>query len=550
MEHYDAVIVGAGFAGIYQLYLLRAQGLKCLVIDQAGDVGGTWYWNLYPGAMSDTESYVYRYSWDKELLKTYEWKEHYVKQPQVLAYLEHVVERHDLRKDMRFNTQLVGANWDDDSQTWKLDVSSGKGKIECRYLVTGLGLLSKQNYPEIDGLDSFQGQLHHTAKWPKDLDLTGLRVGVVGCGSTGVQVITDIAGKVSHLTCFQRHPQYSVPSGDKVVTDEYRKWVNENYDTIWDGVWNSITAFGFKESERAFSDASPEEREKVFQENWDKGNGFRFMFGTFNDLTFNPEANEAACDFIRKKIGQIVKDPEKAKKLKPTDVYARRPLCDGQARGGAYYEQFNRENVDIVDLKETPIERVEAKGVRTSDGKLHELDVLVFATGFDAVEGNYTRINIHGRDGVSLAEAWDEPGPTSYLGFTMPGFPNFFAITGPKGPFTNIPPAVETQVRFINNLIGAAESSSEDKPKAIEATPEAEKDWSKLCEELAANSLFWKAEDNWIFGANIAGKRRCLRFFFGGMQGYRQQLEKCEKNGYAGFKPFADGNSSARAVKL
>lgn len=493
-ETYDAVIVGAGFAGIYQLYRLRKLGLRCLVIDQAGDVGGTWYWNLYPGAMSDTESYVYRFSWDKDDLASYHWGEHYVKQPDVLAYLEHVVERHDLRRDMRFETQLVGANWNDDDETWDLKVSSGTGKLRCRYLITGLGLLSKQNYPDIPGLDSFQGELHHTAKWPKGLNLTGKRVGVVGCGSTGVQVITDIAKRVQHLICFQRHPQYSVPSGDKPVTPEYRKWVNENYDAIWEQVRNSVTAFGFKESEISYHDATPEERERIFQENWDKGNGFRFMFGTFNDIATDLEANEAACEYIRRKIDTIVKDPEKARKLKPYDVYARRPLCDGQARGEGYYEQFNRPNVDIVDLKETPIVSVVQQGVKTSDEQVHKLDVLIFATGFDAVEGNYTRIAIQGRDGVTLKEVWDGPGPTSYLGMVMPGFPNFFSISGPKGPFTNNPPGVETQVEFISDAIEAAERAGAGNPVPIEAEQEAEREWSRLCEELAAGSLFWKAE--------------------------------------------------------
>ena len=430
-ETFDAVVVGAGFAGIYQLKRLRDLGLKCLVIDQAGDVGGTWYWNLYPGAMSDTESMVYRFSWDKDDLKNYPWKEHYVKQPEVLAYLEHVVEKYDLRKDMRFNTQMVGADWSDSDQRWHLTVS-GEKTLTCCYLVTGLGLLSKQNYPDIPGIDSYEGEMHHTAKWPKDFSFAGKRVGVIGNGSTGVQVITDIARKVKSLTCFQRHPQYSVPSGDQVMSPETRKEINDNYDEIWDTVRNSITAFGFKESNVSYHDVGPEERDRIFQENWDKGNGFRFMFGTFNDITTSKEANEGACEFIRKKIDQVVKDPEKARKLKPYDVYARRPLCDGQARGaGGYYEQFNRDHVDIVDLKETPITQIEPKGIRTGDGKLHELDVIIFATGFDAVEGNYARLAINGRNGT-LKDAWDEPGPTSYLGVTVPNFPNLFMITGPK----------------------------------------------------------------------------------------------------------------------
>ena len=458
---------------------------------------------VYPGAMSDTESYVYRYSWDRDDLMNYPFKEHYVKQPEVLAYLEHVVKRHDLRKNMRFNTEMRSANWSDADNRWHLTVS-GEKEITAKYLITGLGLLSAKNFPDIPGLDDFEGDLHHTAAWPKDYSVDNKRVGVIGCGSTGVQVITEIGRKVKTLTCFQRHPQYSVPSGDQKVTPEYRQWVNDNWDPIFHQVRNSITAFGFKESGTSYHDATTEERERVFEENWQKGNGFRFMFGTFNDIATDAEANEGACEFIRRKIDAIVKDPEKAEKLKPHDVYARRPLCDGNASNGEkYFEQFNRPNVDIVDLKATPIERLEAKGVRTSDGRLHELDLVIFATGFDAVEGNYTRVLIHGRDEVSLKEAWDESGPTSYLGVCVPRFPNLFMINGPKGAFTNQPPAIETQVEFNTRIIAEAErqaKGSKDAAPVIEAEEAAEKEFSQLCEDLAASSLFWKAQDNWIFG--------------------------------------------------
>ena len=291
----------------------------------------------------------------------------------------------------------------------------------------------KAKLSRYSGLDSFQGELHHTAKWPRDLDLSGKRVAVIGCGSTGVQVITEIGRLVRQMTCYQRHPQYSVPSGDEKVTPEEREHWNQNWDNIFDQVHNSITGFGFKESEISYHDVGPEERERIFQENWNKGNGFRFMFATFNDISTDAEANEAACDFIRRKIEEIVKDPEKAEKLKPHDVYARRPLCDGNASNGQkYFEQFNRENVDIVDLKQTPIEKIEPKGIRTSNDTLHLHDVIIFATGFDAVEGNYTRLAIHGRDGTSLKEYWDDLGPTAYLGVSVPGFPNFFMISGEK----------------------------------------------------------------------------------------------------------------------
>lgn len=346
--------------------------------------------------MSDTESYIYRFSWDKEDLQQYQWKEHYVKQPEVLAYLNHIVERHDMRKHMQFNTELTSAQFDENTNRWIVETSTNE-KFTSKYLVTALGLLSKQNYPKIPGISSFKGEMYHTGNWPKSYDFRDKRVGVIGCGSTGVQVITALGKQVKQLVCFQRTPQYSVPSGDGPVSKEYRDSINSRYDDIWDQVRNSVVAFGFVESTTKTFDVSPEERERIYQDAWDKGNGFRFMFYTFCDITYDAAANEEACKFIRKKIAETVKDPEKARKLTPHDFYARRPLCDG-----GYYQQFNRDNVDIVDLKETPIEEITEKGIKTSDSKVHELDVIIFATGFDAVDGNYTRIAIKGRGGQSL----------------------------------------------------------------------------------------------------------------------------------------------------
>lgn len=422
--HVDALIVGAGFGGIYQLYSLLQLGLSVRVIDTASDVGGTWFWNRYPGAMSDTESYVYRYSWDKEDLQTYPWSEHYVKQPQALAYLEHVVKKNDLRQYMQFNTELLSAEWGDADATWRIHVTTGQTFI-ARYLITALGLLSRQNYPAIEGIDTFKGTKVHTASWTSDIDVNNKRVGIIGNGSTGVQVITEIASKVKTLTSFQRNPQYSVPSGDGPVTPEYRKHINENYDAIMDQVKDSVVGFGFVESTRLFEDATAEEREQVFEELWKKGNGFRFLFGGFCDITTNREANEAVCTFIREKISQIVQDSEKAAILKPYDYYARRPLCDG-----GYYEQFNRDNVFLIDLKKTPILRITDRGIRTSDGREHEFDIIIFATGFDAVEGNYTRVHIRGVGGRTLQDHWSSTGPTSYLGACVPYLPNMFMITG------------------------------------------------------------------------------------------------------------------------
>lgn len=538
---YDALVVGAGFAGIYQTYTLLKQGLKVRLIEQGDGPGGTWYWNRYPGAMSDTESFVYRFSWDADDLQKHEWHRHYLQQSDVLSYLENVVDRHDLRKHMDFNTELLGADYDQVEKEWKVDTNHGK--ITTRYLITALGLLSKQNWPKIPGIENYKGELYHTARFPKEYNLKNKRVGVIGCGSTGIQLITTIARDVKTLTCFQRRPQYSVPARDGPVSKEYRDSVNENYDQIWDQVKNSFVGMGFEESKVPAMSVSAEEREKIYQAAWDKGNGLRFMFWTFCDITVNEEANKTACDFIRRKITQTVKDPEKARKLTPTDLYARRPLCDT-----GYYEQFNRDNVDLVDLQATPIESFLSNGIKLTDGTVHELDVVICATGFDAVDGNYNRLRIRGRNGQSLKDHWEEE-PKSYLGTSVPEFPNLFMITGPKSVFSNIPPAVEAHIEFISGLIAKAEGHRgslangtvnghlhKDRVE-IEATPDAERDWVELCDTLSSISLFRKT-DSWIFGSNVAGKKKSVLFFFGGLGLFRQKLQEVVDANYKGFKPF------------
>lgn len=526
---YDALVVGAGFAGIYQCYSLRKLGLTVKVIDAASGVGGTWYWNRYPGAMSDTESYLYRFTWDKEDLQTYPWTHHYVKQPEVLQYLQHMVKRHDLEQYMQFNTELIAANWDSASHTWVCDMKTSDGfrrTHRARYLVTALGLLSKQNFPDIPGLETFHGDLVHTGSWNPDLDVTGKRVAVIGSGSTGVQVITDIAPKVKELVSFQRNPQYSVPSGDGPVTKEYRDKINADYDSIVEKNKSSICGFGLDEATKAFGEFTPEQQEQVFEDLWQKGNGFRFMFGGFSDITFNREANAAACEFIKEKIRQTVKDPEKAKLLLPRQPYARRPLCDG-----GYYQQFNRDNVHVVDLQGSPIQEITPTGIRTTDGREFEFDIIIFATGFEAVDGNYLRLDIHGRGGVSLKDRWRITGPRAYMGVSVNRFPNMFLITGPQGAFSNIPSLIEMQIEFITRIIAEAESQ---RAPEVEAAKEAEDKWLELCEQLAQGSIFKEAQ-SWIFGSNVPGKVSSTRFYFGGLGNYRNTLDKVIKDGFEGY---------------
>ncbi|VVO32652.1 flavin-containing monooxygenase [Pseudomonas fluorescens] len=524
--HYDAIIIGAGFAGIYMLKKLRDEmGLKVRAFDKAGGIGGTWYWNRYPGALSDSESFVYCFSWDRELCQEWDITTRYLTQPQILSYLNHAVDRHDLRRDIQLETAITSAVFDEQTSRWLMSTDDGH-RYSAKYLVTALGLLSATNVPKINGLDQFQGQMYHTANWPADAVLEGKRVGVIGTGSTGCQVITAIAPTVGHLTVFQRSAQYTVPVGNGPVSREYVDDIKRNYDAIWKEVRSSRLAFGFEESNIPTMSVSAPERKEIFQRAWDVGGGFRYMFQTFNDIATNEEANVAAQDFVREKIAEIVKDPETARKLMPRDLYAKRPLCDS-----GYYATFNRDNVALVDVKANPIEEITATGIRTADGVEHELDVLVFATGFDAVDGNYKRIDIRGRDGVSMKDHWAD-GPSSYMSVATANFPNMFMILGPNGPFTNLPPTIETEVEWVSELIGFME---ENELACVETDPESEREWGATCQEIADQTLFAKA-DSWIFGANIPGKPNAVYFYMGGLGPFSEVLRSVKNDEYRGFK--------------
>lgn len=519
---FDAVVVGAGYGGLYAVHKLRNElGLNVRAYDNGSDVGGTWYWNRYPGALSDTESFVYRYSFDKELLEKGNWKHNYLTQPEILAYMSDVADRFDLRRSFQFNTKVMATYFNEENNVWEVTTDKGE-TVTAKYLVTGLGLLSATNVPNFRGRENFKGEQYHTARWPRSgVDLKGKRVGVIGTGSTGVQVIIAVAPEVEHLTVFQRTPQYSVPIGLKEQSNAEKTEIKANYDEIWKQVKSSAVAFGFEESTVSAVEVSKEEQERVFEEAWNTGGGFRFMFGTFNDIAINEEANKAAQNFIRKKIQEIVKDPETARKLTPSGYYAKRPLCDN-----GYYHTFNRDNVSLVDVKENPILEITPNGVRTTDGE-YDLDVLIYATGFDAVDGNYTKIDIRGRGGVTMRDKWAE-GPTGYLGMTNTDFPNLFMILGPNGPFTNLPPSIETQVEWISDTV---KYMVEKNICTIEPTVDAENGWVETCRTIADMTLFPKAE-SWIFGANIPGKKNAVYFYMGGLGNYRKALEEA---GYKGF---------------
>ncbi|KIW97963.1 uncharacterized protein Z519_01547 [Cladophialophora bantiana CBS 173.52] len=545
---YDAVIIGAGFGGIYQLHSLLKLGLSVRVLEKAHGLGGTWYWNRYPGAMSDTPSYVYRYSWDKEDLQQYAWKDNYLDAKDILAYLEHIVERHRLREHLQFNTEVLSARWHEGDGIWLIETDNG-GAFRARYLITAIGLLSAENWPSIPGRETYKGELYHTARWPESYDFSNKKVGVIGNGSTGVQVITDIAKNVGSLLCFQRHPQYTVPAGRRAVAKEERDAINSTYDEIWHKVRHSIGGMGFEEAKVAAMSVSEQERERVYQAAWDKGGGLNFLLGTFNDITFDETANRTACDFIKGKIAQIVHDPEKRRKLMPTELYARRPLCDT-----GYYEQFNRENVDIVDIRTNPIAEFTSGGIRQSDGTAYDLDVIICATGFNAFDGAYRRIRFEGRNGLTLDEYWKQQGgAVTNMGVAVAQFPNLFMILGPQSPLANVPPMLEAHVEFITDAIkraeehsnkqqqdAVAESSPHQKSRAvkmIETTQEGVDEWGKLCNFVSDKMLF-KTSASYFYGANVEGKTRSVLVFLGGLGMFIQRLNECKDGGYSGFHPF------------
>ncbi|KAF9886519.1 hypothetical protein FE257_011426 [Aspergillus nanangensis] len=532
-HHLDALVVGTGFAGIYALYSLRKKGLNTKAIDRAGDIGGTWYWNRYPGALSDTWSHLYRYSFDRELLENYPLSRKYLTQPEVLEYLRHVVEKYDLRKHMQFDTAMTGAKWDDRTRTWAVRCKTGD-VFHVKYLVMAVGLLHTPNTPDIPGIQTFQGEAVHTASWPVELSISNRRVGVIGTSSTGIQVVTAIAPKVKSLHVFVRRPQYTVPSGDQPWTPEELSHIRKSYPQMWSDAFASAIGMGFPEPARKFLSLSPADRSRILEDLWQGGSGLRFMFGGFADLVIDEAANEEVCQFLRGKIAGIVRDPQKRAVLTPKELYARRPLCDG-----GFYEAFNRENVFAVDVQKHPITEVTRTGIRTADGEHYELDVIVFATGFDAMDGSYAGMTIEGRGGgqnQDLYTQWRRDGPATYLGMFVAGFPNLFLLNGPNTAFANVPPLTETNVDFLVDIICRAEeiAAGTGRPCKIEPTPKAQQEWTGIARAMVESTLFAKVP-SWIVGKNVPGKLEYSPLFLGGLGRFRSILAEEKERGYQGF---------------
>jgi cation diffusion facilitator CzcD-associated flavoprotein CzcO len=524
----DAVVIGAGFSGLYMLHRLRDMlGMSARVYETGDGVGGTWYWNRYPGARCDSEAYMYCFSFDKDLLQEWEWSGKYPEQPEILSYLNHVADRFDLRRDIQFNTRVTAARFREADSRWEIETDQGD-RVTARFLITGIGCLSAGQVPNIKGLDTFEGQWYHTGAWPHEgVDLAGKRVGVIGTGSSGVQSIPVIAEQAEHLYVFQRTPQFTIPARHGTVDRAFLDDVKSRYDEIWDKARWSVGGLPVDPVDQSALEVSAEERRAVYEAGWARG-GFGFLFGAFKDVAVDRRANDTASEFIRAKIREIVNDPDTAEKLVPTDhpFSSKRALIDTN-----YFETYNRDNVTLVDIRHSPIQEITPSGIRTED-ETYDLDIIVFATGFDAMTGPFFKIDIRGRGDLALKEKWAE-GPKTYLGVASAGFPNLFMITGPGSPsvLSNMPVSIEQHVEWISDFVEYAREREVD---VIEADADAEAAWVAHVNEIAEMTLFPLA-DSWYLGANIPGKPRVFMPYPGGVGTYRQKCIEVRENGYEGF---------------
>jgi cyclohexanone monooxygenase len=529
---FDAVVIGAGFSGIHMLKSLRDKlGLKARVYEAGDTVGGTWYWNRYPGARCDSDAYIYCFTWDKQLLQEWQWSERYPEQPEILRYLEHVAQRHDLKRDMQFKTRITGGEFDEDTSLWTVHTDKGE-TVTARYLITAVGTLSTTNMPQFKGLERFKGKWYHTSRFPHTgVDFTGKRVAVVGTGATAVQAIPEIAQQAKHLTVFQRTANYCVPARNGKVDPEVIAARKADYDGIVKRIRESFFGQEHYFIPKSVLEASPEEREREFDKMWDAG-GFAFWLANYQDMFFDQQANDICAEYLKGKIRRTVKDPVVAEKLVPKG-YAygtkRQPLDTN------YFETFNKDNVLLVDAKaDGAIEEITEDGIRAG-GKEYAFDIIVFATGFDAMTGPLRALNLKGRGGQTLDAQWGD-GPHTYLGISVVGFPNLFTITGPQSPsvLTNMPVAIEQHVEWITDCIDTMRKSGKT---VIEATPQAQEQWVAHVNEVVGGTLMTSA-NSWYMSANIPGKPRAFLPYLDpeGIGGYRKRCEEIAAKGYEGFE--------------
>ena len=531
----DVIVVGAGFAGMYALHKFRGLGLRTQVLEAGKDVGGTWYWNRYPGARCDVPSVEYSYSFDKDLEQEWDWTEIMAAQPEILEYANHVADRFDLRKDIQFQTRVDSAVFDENSNRWTV-VTEGGQTHTARFCVMATGCLSVPNTPRIDGQDNFAGSVYHTGNWPEGgVDFSDAAVGIIGTGSSGIQSIPVIAEQAKHLTVFQRTPNYTMPAANAPLKTEFLRQAKKNYSAIRAEQRASQVGivgygFGFGGAENVvptqeIKQTTPSERQRLVEEE-----GF-LAIRRYADVALDEEANELACEMYRDQVKRVIKDPATAQALMPRDypMGCKRPVIDTN-----YYETFNRDNVTLVDLRQGGIEEITEAGVRTAKGD-YTFDVLVYATGFDAMTGALGKIDIRGRENRALTEYW-EAGPRTYLGLQVAGFPNLFTVTGPGSPsvLSNMIVSIEQHIDWIARCISDLDQRG---AQTIEATTEAEDEWIAHVNDVAQNTMFTaKSCNSWYLGANIPGKPRIFMPYVGGVGVYREKCDEVARNGYQGFE--------------
>jgi cation diffusion facilitator CzcD-associated flavoprotein CzcO len=525
-EQFDMIIVGAGFSGLYALYRARELGISARLLEAGTGVGGTWFWNRYPGARCDVESVDYSFSFSDELEQEWEWSERYPPQPEILRYLNHVADRFDLRRDIQLQTRVTHAHYDEATNRWEIGTEDG-GRFSATFCIMATGMLSIVNRPDFPGLDSFAGNWYHTARWPEEgVDLSGQRVGVIGTGSTGIQLIPALAKQADQVVVFQRTPNFSLPAFNGPLDPEVAREVKASYPERRQQARTSPTGVPMSFNEKAALDVTLEERQQEFESRW-SGGGFR-MLGAFSDLLISREANDMAADFVRAKIGETVHDEDVAATLMPRDypIGTKRICVDID-----YYETYNRDNVTLVDLRRSPIEELTPRGLRTTDAE-YELDAIVFATGFDAMTGALVNIDIRGTNGQTIKEKWAD-GPRTCLGVATAGFPNLFIVTGPGSPsvLSNMVISIEQHIDWISDCIQYLREHGYDR---IEATPTAEDEWVDHV-NLVANATLHPTANTWYNGANIPGKPRIFMPYVGGVGAYRELCDGVAARGYEGF---------------
>jgi cation diffusion facilitator CzcD-associated flavoprotein CzcO len=522
---YDVIIIGAGMSGMYQLYRLREQGMRVRVFEAGTNVGGTWYWNRYPGARFDSESYTYGYSFSKELLEEWDWSEHFAGQPETLRYLNLVADKFDLRRDIQFRSRITAATWEEDTRSWSVTLGDGS-RFRARFLITAIGPLSTPTMPRIEGVESFQGQSFHTARWPhQPVDFAGKRVAVIGTGATGVQTIQTIAGSVGHLTVFQRTPNWCAPLHNGKIDADTQKKIKASYPEIFRRCQETFACFLHTPDQRGTFEVTDEQREAFFEKLYAE-RGFGIWQGNFRDILIDRKANALISDFVARKIRQRVKDQTVAEKLIPKNHgfgTRRLPLET------FYYEVYNRDNVELVDITETPIERITPTGINTSAAE-YKFDIIIYATGFDAITGSFDRIDLRGADGVRLKDRW-KSGPQTFLGVMVDGFPNMMMLMGPHTALGNIPRSIEYNVDWVTALIRYARDNNLTR---VDATAAGVASWTDHVKALGVG-LLSNEVNSWMTGinSNVEGKQsRIIARYSGSAPAYRARCDEVAAKRY------------------